>query len=128
MIDNETNKKPQETAGKRLRGQAAALSANVASMAGQAAVLVGDLNGDGKVDEEDARIARDHAVKGLSVVRAPLTKDVATYAAVGAAIALPLRAYERPPIPSLLAERRRGSNLHIGASVAALRKAQRQGH
>lgn len=102
MIDNETNENPHETVGKRLRGQAAALSANVASIAGQAAVLVGDLNGDGKVDEEDAKIARDHATAALSVatneagklaksvVRAPLTKDVATYAAVGAAIALPL--------------------------------------
>jgi hypothetical protein len=91
-----------ETTGARLRRKATKLSENVASIAGQAAVLVGDLNGDGKVDEQDAKIARDHAAQALSVAtneagrlaksvaRAPLTKDVATYAAAGAVIAIPI--------------------------------------
>lgn len=91
-----------EATGVGLRDKAAKLSANVASMASHATVLVGDLNGDGKVDEKDAKLARDHAAGALfvvsqeagklakAVVRSPLTKDVATYAAVGAAIAIPL--------------------------------------
>jgi hypothetical protein len=53
-------------------------------------------------DGKMARITRDHAVAVLSgtteeagklaksVIRSPLTKDIATYAAVGAVIALPL--------------------------------------
>jgi len=103
MSDNEASAKPLKAASyKDLKGKAVALSENAASMAGRAVTFVGDLNGDGKVDEEDARIARDHAVQAMSVatneagklaksvVRAPLTKDVATYAAVGAAIAIPL--------------------------------------
>jgi len=85
-----------------LRAKVSRLSANVGSIAGKAAALVGDLNGDGKVDGGDAKIVRDNVAEALSVAtdevgklaksvaRAPLTKDVATYAAVGAAIALPL--------------------------------------
>ncbi len=84
-----------ETTSKKLKRRATALSEKATSIAGQAAVAVGDLNGDGKVDAADAKIAlsaaTDEAGKiAKSVARAPLTKDVATYAAVGAAISLPL--------------------------------------
>lgn len=91
-----------ETTAASLKRKAANLSKNAASVAGNAAKLVGDLNGDGKVDEEDARIARDHMASVLaagadeagklakSVARTPLTKDVAFYAVIGAAIAIPL--------------------------------------
>lgn len=93
---------PNEKTGARIKRKAAKLSKSVVSMAGQTATLVGDLNGDGKVDAQDAKIARDHAAQALSVAtneagklatsvaRAPLTKDVATYAAAGAVIAIPL--------------------------------------
>ena len=85
-----------------LRKKTVKLSQNVASIAGKTATLVGDLNGDGKVDEADAKIARDRIASTLSagadevgelaksVARTPLTKDVASYAAIGAAIAIPL--------------------------------------
>lgn len=66
------------------------------------AVLVGDLNGDGKVDKEDARIAAEMAKKaassvgdeaarlGKEVVRSKLAKDAASGAAIGAAVAIPV--------------------------------------
>ena len=67
-----------------------------------AAVLVGDLNGDGKVDEEDARIAAEWAKSaassiadeaarlGKDVVRSEMTRDAATGAVIGAVAAIPL--------------------------------------
>jgi len=91
-----------ETTAASLKRKAAKLSKDAVSVAGKTAKLVGDLNGDGKVDEEDARIARDRMASVLaagtqevgdlakSVARTPLTKDVASYAAIGAAIAIPL--------------------------------------
>jgi hypothetical protein len=66
------------------------------------AVLVGDLNGDGKVDEEDARIAAEWAKKtatsfgkeasrlGKEAIRSDLAKDAASGAAVGAVVAIPV--------------------------------------
>lgn len=66
------------------------------------AVLVGDLNGDGKVDKEDAKIAAewvkrrateigDEAAKlGKEAIESSMVKDAAAGAAVGAAIAIPL--------------------------------------
>ncbi len=66
------------------------------------AVLVGDLNGDGKVDEEDAKIAADWAKRkavavgneaakfGSEVAKSDLAKDAAAGAAVGAVIAVPV--------------------------------------
>jgi len=66
------------------------------------ATLVGDLNGDGKVDEEDARIAAEWAkTQAASVtevatdlskaaVKSSLAKDAAAGAAVGAVIAVPV--------------------------------------
>lgn len=66
------------------------------------AVHLGDLNGDGKVDEQDARIAAEWAKKqavslgneaarlGKEAVRSDLAKDAAAGAVVGAAIAIPV--------------------------------------
>jgi len=66
------------------------------------AVLVGDLNGDGKVDEEDARIAAEWAKKTATSVgneasritkealRSDMAKDAAAGAAVGAVVAVPV--------------------------------------
>jgi TPR repeat protein len=69
---------------------------------GAAAVLVGDLNGDGKVDAQDAQIAAEWAKRqaiglgseaarlGKAALRSDLAKDSATGAAIGAAIAIPV--------------------------------------
>ena len=66
------------------------------------ATRVGDLNGDGVVDSEDARIATqwakekasaigDEASKlGKAAVRSDLAKDAASGAAVGAVVAVPI--------------------------------------
>ena len=66
------------------------------------AELVGDLNGDGKVDIEDAKIALEKAKQvassvadesaklGKEVMQSELVKDVAPYAAIGAVIAIPI--------------------------------------
>lgn len=70
--------------------------------ASSTAVLIGDLNGDGKVDEEDARIAANWAKKkagqvgneaakiGKEAVHSDMAKDAAAGAAIGAAIAIPI--------------------------------------
>jgi len=93
---------PEETAAASLKRKATKLSKDALSLAGKTATLVGDLNGDGKVDEEDAKIARDRVASTLaagadeagklakSVARTQLIKDVASYAAAGAAIAIPI--------------------------------------
>lgn len=74
----------------------------VGNVATTTAVLVGDLNGDGKVDIEDAKIALEKAKQvtssisdesakfGKEVMQSDLVKDVAPYAAIGAAIAIPI--------------------------------------
>lgn len=66
------------------------------------AILIGDLNGDGKVDEEDARIAAEWAKKtatsigdeasrlGKEAIRSDLAQDAATGAAIGAVVAIPI--------------------------------------
>lgn len=66
------------------------------------AELIGDLNGDGKVDIEDAKIALEKAKQvassvadeattlGKEVMQSDLVKDVAPYAAIGAVIAIPI--------------------------------------
>ena len=66
------------------------------------AILVGDLNGDGKVDHEDAKIAAEWAKKqakavgneaaklGKEAMESDMVKDAAAGAAVGAAIAVPV--------------------------------------
>lgn len=91
-----------ETVAASLKRKAVKLSKDAAALAGKTATLVGDLNGDGKVDEEDAKIARNNVASAVaagaeeagrlakSVARTPLTKDVASYAAIGAAIAIPI--------------------------------------
>lgn len=70
--------------------------------AGAAAVLVGDLNGDGKVDAQDAQVATEWAKRqalglggeaarlGKAALRSDLAKDSAAGAAIGAAIAIPV--------------------------------------
>jgi hypothetical protein len=66
------------------------------------AILVGDLNGDGKIDHEDAKIAAEWAKKRATVIgdeaaklgkeamESTMVKDAAAGAAVGAAIAIPV--------------------------------------
>lgn len=81
--------------GASMKSKLGAFSDSTASLAGRALVAVGDANGDGKVDASDAGIILSGAAEGVgnvakAVARAPLTKDVATYAAVGAVVALPL--------------------------------------
>jgi hypothetical protein len=78
------------------------LASKAASGASKAVTLVGDLNGDGKVDASDWEIARSRAKEftdevgdeaarlGKSVMRAEVTRDVATGAAIGAAVAIPV--------------------------------------
>lgn len=65
-------------------------------------VLVGDLNGDGKVDHEDAKIAAEWAKTRASVavdeagkigkeaMHSDMVKDAAAGAAVGAVVAIPV--------------------------------------
>jgi hypothetical protein len=65
-------------------------------------VLVGDLNGDGKVNEQDARIAAEWTKKtatsivdevgrlGKEAMRSDLAKDAASGAAIGAVVAIPI--------------------------------------
>ena len=78
------------------------MAASLKEAVSSAATLVGDLNGDGKVDEEDARIAAEWTKKqaksvgsealriGKEAVRSDLAKDAAAGAAVGAVIAVPV--------------------------------------
>lgn len=73
-----------------------------AEYATRTAELVGDLNGDGKVDEEDFKIAMakgksviqsaadEVSILAKGVVRSEIVRDVTSAAAVGAVIALPL--------------------------------------
>lgn len=68
----------------------------------QAANMLGDLNGDGKLDEEDAKIAAEWAKKtaqsaanevsklGKEAMKSDMVKDAAAGAVVGAAIAIPV--------------------------------------
>ena len=67
-----------------------------------AATMVGDLNNDGKVDEQDAKLALDWAKRTASdvgdeatdlakaAVSSKMAKDAATGAAIGAVIAVPV--------------------------------------
>ncbi len=108
------------------------------------AVLAGDLNGDGKVDAEDARIAAEWAKKtansigdeasrlgkkvtqsgfgketgrlGKEVMRSDLAKDVAAGASIGAVIAIPL------PIIGPMA------GAAIGAGLGVYKNFTRKGH
>lgn len=84
-------------------GRSASATAKAAGRAGNAAMhAVGDLNGDGKIDEADFKIARDAAGRaaavvsreagelGKAVARNEITKDAAAGAVVGALIAVPI--------------------------------------
>lgn len=74
----------------------------VSSVANTVALGVGDLNGDGKIDAEDFKIAAakakeignaamNESVKlGKEVMQSDLVKDVTPYAAIGAAVAVPI--------------------------------------
>lgn len=78
------------------------MAGNAKDAASSAAVLVGDLNGDGKVDAEDARIASEWAKNaassagneamrlGKSAARSDMAKDATTGAAIGAVVAVPI--------------------------------------
>lgn len=87
-------------------GQAGALSirasATASAIASGIAHSVGDLNGDGKLNQEDFRIARDAVKKaasavgseaaelGKAVLRHEMTKDAAAGAVIGAVVAVPI--------------------------------------
>jgi hypothetical protein len=78
------------------------LAGKVGDAVSSTTVLIGDLNGDGKVDEEDARIAAEWAKKtansigdeavrlGKEAIRSDLAKDAAAGAAIGAVVAIPV--------------------------------------
>ncbi len=105
----EATRAAAETAGQGVVSAADAMkkaantTAKVAGSFGSAAYQsVGDLNGDGKIDEEDWKIARAAAGKaatgvareagelGKAVARHEITKDAAAGAVVGALIAVPI--------------------------------------
>lgn len=77
-------------------------SATASAVASGIARSVGDLNGDGKLDDEDLRIAREAVKKaagavgaeaaelGKAVLRHEMTKDAAAGAAIGALVAVPI--------------------------------------
>lgn len=78
------------------------LAAKTVLGASKAVTVVGDLNGDGKVDQADLdialgrtknaaeEIAEEAARLGRTVMRTEMTRDVATGAAIGAAVAIPI--------------------------------------
>ena len=86
------------SAGKRI----ATATKSAGKKLGEAAVLVGDLNKDGKVDHEDAKIATAQAKRITSKVadragtlakeaaKHDMVKDAAAGAAIGAAVAMPV--------------------------------------
>ncbi|MDI1308623.1 MAG: hypothetical protein PSV17_04210 [Methylotenera sp.] len=78
------------------------VSSVVGSMANTVAMEIGDLNGDGKIDAEDFKIATSKAKEigaataneairiGKEALNSELVKDTAAAAVVGAAIAIPI--------------------------------------
>ena len=85
-----------------MKKQITDLVAKASSGSSKAMTVIGDLNGDGKVDKADWEIARrrakdvagdmaDEAARlGKAVMRSDMTRDVATGAAIGAAVAIPV--------------------------------------
>lgn len=79
-----------------------AIAVRASEVAWSGAILVGDLNGDGKLDAADVKIARaataqaaivvgaEAADLGKSVIRSDMVKQAAAGAALGAVIAIPL--------------------------------------
>lgn len=82
--------------------QLKSLAREVKDAVSSTAVLIGDLNGDGKVDEEDARIAAEWTKKtanslcdeasklGKEAIRSDMAKDAASGAVIGAVVAIPV--------------------------------------
>ena len=109
--------------GAKVKAVAATAKDSVATIA----TALGDLNGDGKVDERDVQIAADWARKkasaatdeagrlGKEAMRTDLVKDTAAGAAIGAVIAIPL------PIVGPLA------GAAVGAGVGAYKNFTRKG-
>lgn len=100
--------------GARGAGKMAGSAADAMSKAGgKAAMAVGDLNGDGKIDHADFQIARDATMRvatvagreagelGKAVMRHEMTKDAAAGAAIGALIAVPIP-FVGPPVGAAL--------------------------
>ena len=89
-------------AGQSAFESAKAMGSDAAKFITTTAELIGDLNGDGKVDIEDAKIALVKAkqvassivdeatILGNEVLHSDLVKDIAPYAAIGAVIAIPI--------------------------------------
>jgi hypothetical protein len=83
-------------------GKLRRLVGSAKSAGSKAATTVGDLNGDGVVDEKDAQIAsnwiratagdvaEEAGRLGKEVVRSRMVKDAATGAAIGAVVAVPV--------------------------------------
>lgn len=105
VTTNEGGKGVASAAGskrKSAREKIANASRSAGSFVKDAAVLVGDLNRDGKVDREDATIAAGKATKlasataagagklGKEVLKHDMGKDAAAGAAIGAIVAVPI--------------------------------------
>jgi len=99
------SKDPRRTAleiGKSAGQRIAAASKSAGKKVGRAAASVGDLNKDGKLDQEDAKVATAKAKRITSkvsdgagalareVAKHGMVKDAAAGAAIGAAVALPV--------------------------------------
>jgi len=94
--------KAARSAGKATSGAVGRAASAAGTVGSGVALAVGDLNGDGKIDEADLEIAkravgatakvaaREAADLGKVVARHDLTKDAAAGAAVGALIAIPV--------------------------------------
>ena len=103
-----TNAGPERVAGagasrrKRAREKVASAARSTGSFVKDAATFAGDLNRDGKVDQEDARIAAGKAKKfasataagagklGKKVLKHDMGKDAAAGAAIGAVAGIPI--------------------------------------
>jgi hypothetical protein len=98
-------KKPADAAnamGKSAGAKFASAARSMRKAVGQAAVHIGDLNGDGKIDYDDlkiaiaktkglaSKVADEAGTLGKGVVKHEMVKDAAAGAAIGALAAIPL--------------------------------------
>ena len=86
----------------KLKSAFSRVTNTVSNMANTVAMEVGDLNGDGKIDAEDFKIAAAKAKEigaatfneatrvGKDALQSDMAKDAAAGAAVGAAVAIPI--------------------------------------